>query len=128
VSGTAEALLARYARCFDTGDLDGLRECFAAAARLEIGHELAAEGRDAVVEELRRRRERHTRAGRRPWHLVSGVECEGDGDARRVRARYTLLLATAGAAPAAAGHGWYDDELVREAGGWRIARHRVVTP
>jgi len=126
VSGAAEALLARYARCFDTADLDGLRACFATAARLEIDDELAAEGRDAVVEELMRRRERHTRAGRRPWHVVSGVECDGDADAPRVRARYTLLLATAGAPPAAASLGWYDDELVREAGAWRIARHRVV--
>ena len=126
MSGAAEALLVRYARCFDTGDLDGLRECFAAAARLEIGDEVAAEGRDAVVEELRLRRERHARAGRRPWHVVSGVESDGDAGVLHVRARYTLLLATAGAPPAAASLGWYEDELVREAGGWRIARHRVV--
>lgn len=59
-------------------------------------------------------------------HLLHNILIDLDGDRATARAEYTLnTLArtdTPGRAQHVQGGGWYDDELVRTADGWRIAR------
>jgi 3-phenylpropionate/cinnamic acid dioxygenase small subunit len=52
-----------------------------------------------------------------------------DGDRATARSRYTVFEASPANRPAAVHSGRYEDELVREAGGWKIRRritHGVI--
>ena len=124
-----ENTLARYAWLFDANDIDGLRDCFTTDAALEIGDERAVTGREAVIAELRRRRERYAGSGALPWHLTSTVEIvTADELSATVRSRFALTILEADGPPRLASVGSYDDELVCVEGRWRIRRRRVRQP
>jgi hypothetical protein len=124
-----EHTLARYAWLFDAGDMDTLSDCFTEDAVLEVGERKRFVGRGAVIDELRRRRERYRRSDAHPWHLVSTVEVVSeDAHTASVRSRFALTLQEATGPPRLAGVGWYDDELSCVDGRWLIRSRRVRRP
>lgn len=117
--------LARYNLSGDRGDMEGLLDCFASDAVLEIEGEPAVRGRDAIARRMRAAVSELDRAtGDRPslvrHHLTTtGIEIEGPGSARAWS--YFLVVTEAGLDHA----GRYRDELRLEDERWRLARRRV---
>ena len=117
-------LTARYNRCFDDGDPDGLRRHLHRGRRHGGERHLLRQGRDALAEMVR-----HTPYG--VVHVTVDATVEVDGD-RAVQDVTLLVLARPGPDAAAgtksklANSGRYHDELVRTADGWRFARRTAT--
>lgn len=57
------------------------------------------------------------------FNVIGNVHVRVDDDAATSRTAFSMLLKTAGESPTYLDvRGWYDDEHVRTADGWRIAR------
>jgi len=57
------------------------------------------------------------------FNVIGNAQIRVDGDAATSRTAFTMLLKTAGESPSYIDvRGWYDDEHVRTADGWRISR------
>jgi uncharacterized protein (TIGR02246 family) len=108
-------LLARYARCLDSGDLDGYVSLFTPDATL-FGEHTGHQGIRTYVEQVMRRR-----AGdpARRMHFVGMPTI--DGDAERVTVHSYLLWVQLGATPPVSAAAEYTDTCVKQAGGWRFA-------
>jgi len=106
------ALLADYGRLLDEGRFDELLELYVEDCRLQVfGTDHA--GREAIG--------RFLKSAPRGKHLTGVPNVQFDGDTARARSDYLffkedLRLFNAGT---------YEDELVREAAGWRFARRKV---
>ena len=114
----------RYVRCLDAHDWTGLAETLAAGVRVEVeGH---PEGREGVVARIREvlgeTRCRH-RLGAGDIRLLDSERAEGTWE---MTDEVVPLAAGAGSTPGWTGAGCYEEEYVREAGAWRIARMRLV--
>jgi hypothetical protein len=129
VRSAIENTIARYAWLFDGNEIDALGGCFTQDAAFQIGAEPAVHGREGVVAELRRRRQRYERSGAVPWHHVSTIEIVvADALAASVRSRFALTVVEADGQARLASVGWYDDELACITGRWLIHRRRVGRP
>ena len=61
------------------------------------------------------------------YHISSNPQVDVDGDHARARSRHLLIMRGPGGEPTPMLAGVYEDELIREAGQWKILR-RVDTP
>jgi 3-phenylpropionate/cinnamic acid dioxygenase small subunit len=123
-----ENTLYRYAWTYDMDELDGIAECFTTDARVEFRDTGLKVGRDAVADEMRRRRGKHT-DGSIPWHVISNIYITDVDDHRtRVRSWYTFFIRDADGTQRFASIGWYDDEFMLEDGAWRVHRRRILSP
>ncbi len=115
-------LAARYARCIDAGDLEGVLSCFTEDAEAEYGATRLHGSEDlrrffvAAFEALVGPRHPST-------HLLGGVEIELDGDTARTETTAVAFLTREPDLLLLRGLR-YSDELVRREDGWRIARRR----
>jgi 3-phenylpropionate/cinnamic acid dioxygenase small subunit len=126
VRSEIENTLYRYAWTYDMDELDGIGECFTADAEVTFGDNVQA-GRDAVVRELKRRREKYRPDGTLPWHLITNVfirrETQQEAD---VVSFYTFFVKPPDGPPVLTSVGHYADLFVPDGSAWRVKRRRVV--
>jgi 3-phenylpropionate/cinnamic acid dioxygenase small subunit len=121
-----ENTLYRYAWAYDIGNIEELAECFTLETESIFADSGIKSGRDAVVAEMRRRREKYT-DGATPWHVISNVFItEQTQAAAMVKSFYTFIEVRPGQPLAVRSLGYYDDQLVVQDGVWRIHRRRIV--
>ncbi|MBB3661309.1 MULTISPECIES: nuclear transport factor 2 family protein [Prauserella salsuginis group] len=118
-SEAARTTLHRYARAVDTRDDTALAEVFTADVAFERVDGLR-EGRDTVLAFYR-----SVFAGPTVWskHMITNVLVRPRGDGLAVTAYFQAVSRTADDAIAVFGE--YDDLLVPDGDGWRIARKRI---
>jgi len=113
-------LIGRYCMLFDDEDWDGLGELWTDDAAFVV-EETAFEGRTALMEFL----STCLPPGYRSKHMISRPLVEIGGDGSTATARTDVVWIAANFENTIVGR--YEDELVREEHGWRIAR-RVERP
>ncbi|MBV9322520.1 MAG: nuclear transport factor 2 family protein [Chloroflexi bacterium] len=113
-------LLARYARCLDSGDLDGYVSLFTADATLfgaHVGHQNI---RTYVEQVMRRRADDPARR----MHFVGMPTI--DGDAEHASVHSYLLWVQSGAASPISAAAEYTDSCVKQAGRWLFASRTLT--
>src|SRR5262245_29935142 len=113
-------LCARYCHTIDSQDSEGWAQCFTADGVFEFDG-WAIQGRPA----LREYAEVHAQV-LRGRHLTLNHLYEVRGDTATGTSTTVVTLATPGGYKIL-GQGAYEDRLVKEVGGWRIAYRRVAT-
>jgi hypothetical protein len=109
-------LLARYARCIDGRDWEGLQRTYAEDGVMEHGG--VSVGRDRVPELS----ERILEGVASSHHLVGDPSIEIDGATARTHSHYFATHVAEGGAIERQGGGWYDCTLRRTERGWRFTR------
>jgi hypothetical protein len=121
-----ENTLYRYAWTYDMDELDGIGEVFTEDAEVTFGSGLMV-GREQVVGEMRRRREKYRPDNSLPWHVITNVyirrETPTEAD---VVSFWTFFIRPQGGKPELQSIGYYDDLFVDDGDAWRVKR-RVVT-
>ncbi|MFM7063649.1 MAG: nuclear transport factor 2 family protein [Actinomycetes bacterium] len=122
------ALLAAYADAIDAGDFSLVADLLAAAEVQTADGLVVATGRDEVLAMYQGTTRLHHDGTPRTAHLVANVVVEpGDGpDHLRSRSRFVVLQSTdrVPLQPVVAGR--YEEEFVRQGGGWRFSVRRMV--
>jgi 3-phenylpropionate/cinnamic acid dioxygenase small subunit len=115
-------LLVRYATGIDRRDWPLFRTVFTDDCELDYGEIGAWQGVDAVAEFMERV---HALAGH-TMHRLSNRAVTVDGDEATARTYIDGLIMAADNKSGVNAIGFYDDEIVRTADGWRIARRRYT--
>jgi 3-phenylpropionate/cinnamic acid dioxygenase small subunit len=116
-------LLVRYASGIDGRDWDLFRSCFTSDCRAEyedIGSWDDLEGLTRFMVDA------HAGLGH-TQHRISNAAITVEGDRASARTYVDLVGMSPDGTSGINSIGWYDDELVRTAGGWRIAHRRYRT-
>jgi len=113
-------LHARYVWGFCRADFNLLATCFTADAQVGFPNG-PRQGREAVLEELRRRRDGWSGA----WIYVSNILILAANDHEIVAHATNAVIQHRGAEYGFSAVGWYEDRLRLEDGMWRI-RERAV--
>ena len=113
-------LLARYARCLDSGDLDGYVSLFTTDATL-FGAHTGHQNIRAYVDQVIRRRANDPA---RRMHFVGMPTI--DGDAERATVHSYLLWVQLGAASPVSAAAEYTDTCVKQAGRWLFATRTLT--
>jgi SnoaL-like protein len=113
-------LLARYARCLDSGDLDGYVNNFAPDGNLFGNHVGHAQIREYVGQVIERRKADPARR----MHFVGFPVIEGNG--QRVTVHSYLLWIQLGAESPISAAAEYADECVKQDGRW-VFQSRALT-
>ncbi|MDY6998754.1 MAG: nuclear transport factor 2 family protein [Actinomycetota bacterium] len=116
-------VLVRYATGIDRRDWALFRTVFAEDCELDYGEIGSWHGVDAVVEFMTAA---HAMAGH-TLHRITNQVIAVDGDTATARAYVDALILSQDNSSGVNAAGFYDDELVRTGGGWRIARRRFTT-
>lgn len=112
----------RYATGIDRRDWPLFRTVFTDDCELDYGEIGAWNGVDAVTEFME---QVHAMAGH-TLHRLSNQAITVDGDTAVARTYVDALIMAADNQSGVNGIGFYDDEMVRTADGWRIARRRFT--
>ena len=115
-------LLVRYATSIDRRDWPLFRTVFTDDCELDYGEIGAWKGVNAVTEFMEKV---HALAGH-TMHRLSNIAITVDGDQALARTYLDGLMMAPDNKSAANPIGFYDDEIVRTADGWRIARRRLT--
>ena len=115
-------VLVRYATGIDRRDWDLFRTCFTEDCRADYGDVGVFDGAAALTSFMRASHEEmgHT------FHRLTNFTVAIEGDRATARTYVDAVLLVPGSATGVNPIGFYDDELVRDASGWRI-RRRAVT-
>ncbi len=116
-------LLVRYATGIDRRDWDLFRSVFTPDCRLDYGEIGVWEGVEAVTEFMDAA---HAGAGH-TLHRITNQAIDVDGDRAAARSYVDVWIMAADNASGINATGFYDDEMVRAADGWRIARRTFTT-
>ena len=116
-------VLVRYATGIDRRDWTLFRSVFTEDCELDYGDIGTWHGADAVVDFMTAA---HDMAGP-TLHRITNAVVSVDGDAATARAYVDALIMAQDNSSGVNAAGFYDDELVRTAVGWRIARRRFTT-
>ncbi|MFZ0832128.1 MAG: nuclear transport factor 2 family protein [Mycobacterium sp.] len=114
-------LLVRYATGIDRHDWPLFRTVFTDDCELDYGQVGTWNGVDAVTEFMEL-----SHAGVQTLHRMSNQAIEVDGDRAQARTYVDMVMVGEGN-PGVNAIGYYDDEIVRTADGWRIARRRFTS-
>lgn len=117
-----DALLVRYATGIDGRDWLLFRTVFTDDCELDYGVIGSWKGVDAVAEFME---QVHAMAGH-TMHRLSNQAIAVDGDTARARTYIDGLIMAGDSKSGVNAIGFYDDEIVRTADGWRIARRRYT--
>lgn len=117
------AVLVRYASAIDRRDWTLFASCFTADVEADYGSITRCKGRDTLVDFMTRG---HAKIGP-TLHRMSNFVIAGDSHEATATSYVDALLMR----PDSSGifrqaHGWYEDRLVRESEGWKIAGRRFV--
>jgi uncharacterized protein (TIGR02246 family) len=115
-------LLVRYATGIDRRDWPLFRTVFTDDCELDYGEIGAWKGVDAVAEFME---QVHALAGH-TMHRLTNIAITVDGNQASARTYLDGLIMAPDNKSAANPIGFYDDEIVRTADGWRIARRRLT--
>ncbi|MFV8048467.1 nuclear transport factor 2 family protein [Mycobacterium sp. 48b] len=115
-------VLVRYATGIDRRDWPLFRMVFTDDCVLDYGEIGKWNGVDAVTEFMD---QSHAMAGH-TMHRLSNYAIAVDGDTATARTYIDGLIMAQDNNSGVNAVGFYDDELVRTAGGWRIARRRFT--
>ena len=116
-------LLVRYATGIDRRDWPLFRTVFTDDCQLDYGEIGVWHGVDAVTEFMQLA---HAMAGH-TLHRLSNIAVTVDGDSAQARTYIDGLIMAADNSGGVNAVGLYDDEIVRTAGGWRIARRQFTS-
>jgi len=111
-------VLVRYATGIDSRDWNLFRTCFTEDCRLDYGDLGRWDSREAVARFMIAS---HSGPS---MHRLSNFAISISGDAARARSYVDAMVYGPGGFGGAHSVGYYDDELIRTADGWRIARRR----
>jgi 3-phenylpropionate/cinnamic acid dioxygenase small subunit len=115
-------LLVRYATGIDRRDWALFRTVFTDDCELDYGEIGVWKGVDAVTDFME---QVHAMAGH-TMHRMSNQVITVDGDTAEARTYVDALIMAGDNKSGVNGIGFYDDEIVRTADGWRIARRRFT--
>jgi 3-phenylpropionate/cinnamic acid dioxygenase small subunit len=115
-------LLVRYATGIDRRDWVLFRTVFTDDCELDYGEIGVWKGVDAVTDFME---QVHAMAGH-TMHRMSNQVITVDGDTAEARTYVDALIMAGDNKSGVNGIGFYDDEIVRTADGWRIARRRFT--
>jgi 3-phenylpropionate/cinnamic acid dioxygenase small subunit len=115
-------LLVRYATGIDRRDWPLFRTVFTDDCELDYGVIGTWKGLDAVAEFME---QVHAMAGH-TLHRLSNQAITVDGDKAEARTYIDGLIMMADNTSGVNAIGYYDDDIVRTADGWRIARRRYT--
>lgn len=115
-------LLMRYATGIDRRDWPLFRTVFTKDCELDYGEIGAWRGIDAVTEFMQ---QTHAMAGH-TMHRLSNPVIAARGDRAMARTYIDALIMAGDNQSGVNAVGFYDDEIVRTADGWRIARRRFT--
>ncbi|MBV8789022.1 MAG: nuclear transport factor 2 family protein [Mycobacterium sp.] len=115
-------VLVRYATGIDRRDWPLFRTAFTDDCELDYGEIGTWKGVDAVTEFME---QAHAMAGH-TLHRLTNQAITVDGDKATARTYIDGLIMFADNNSGVNAVGFYDDELVRSDGGWRIARRRYT--
>jgi hypothetical protein len=122
-----ENLYALYAWAFDMDQLELLADMFTDDAQVEFS-EGRAEGREAVLADLEKRRASMRPDDLVPWHLMTNLLIvKATEREATVRCFYTFFYNRPSGSIEPYKLGYYEDVFVEEAGVWRIRRRRIVS-
>ena len=115
-------LLVRYATAIDRRDWPLFRTVFTDDCELDYSEIGAWKGIDAVAEFME---QAHAMAGH-TMHRLTNQAVTVDGDKATARTFVDALIMAGDNKTGVNALGFYDDEIVRTADGWRIARRRFT--
>jgi 3-phenylpropionate/cinnamic acid dioxygenase small subunit len=115
-------LLVRYASAIDNRDWDLLRTCFTPDCHADYAGIGTWDGVDAITEFMVAA---HAGLGH-TLHRISNAAITVSGDRASARAYVDVVAMSPDGDTGLTSIGWYDDELVRTEGHWRIARRRLT--
>jgi 3-phenylpropionate/cinnamic acid dioxygenase small subunit len=122
-----ENTLYHYAWGYDNDEVDSMWQCYTTDVEVTFGDTGLKVGRDAVVEEMARRRSLYRPNGSLPWHVITNVYITDEtATEASVKSFWTFFVKEAGGQPTFKSIGYYDDEFAVEDGVWRIKRRRVL--
>jgi 3-phenylpropionate/cinnamic acid dioxygenase small subunit len=116
-------LLIRYATGIDRRDWDLFRTVFTPDCQLDYGQIGSWDGVEAVTEFMD---VAHAGAGHL-LHRITNQVIDLDGDRATARSYVDVWVMAADNASGVNASGFYDDEIVRTDGGWRIARRKFTS-
>jgi 3-phenylpropionate/cinnamic acid dioxygenase small subunit len=116
-------VLVRYATGIDRRDWDLFRTCFTADTHADYGDIGTWDSADAITDFMVTA---HAGMGH-TMHRMTNIAIDVQGDRAVSRCYVDGMLMAPDGQSGFNPHGWYDDELVRTAGGWRIARRTFTT-
>jgi 3-phenylpropionate/cinnamic acid dioxygenase small subunit len=116
-------VLLRYATGIDRRDWTLFRTVFTEDCELDYGEIGAWHGVEAVTEFMQ---QAHSAAGH-TLHRLTNALITVDGDTAEARTYVDALIMFADNKSGVNGIGYYDDEMVRTAAGWQVARRRFTT-
>jgi len=115
-------VLLRYATGIDRRDWPLFRTVFADDCELDYGEVGSWKGVDAVTEFMQ---QAHAMAGH-TMHRLTNQVITVDGDTAEARTYVDALIMLGDNISGVNAAGFYDDELVRTDGGWRVTRRRFI--
>jgi ketosteroid isomerase-like protein len=115
----------RYAWAFDENDMNLLADCFTENAELIEPNGNTVQGRDAIREAFRTRRDSRVERGEQPRHVTTNVLILDESDGRADVRSYFSMHATKDGAVQGTSLGIYVDTWVDDGGTWRISRRQM---
>ncbi|OBK25212.1 polyketide cyclase [Mycobacterium asiaticum] len=116
-------LLVRYATAIDRREWQLLGTVFTAECDVDYGEIGAWQSSSAVIEFMELA---HAMAGY-TLHRLSNIAITLEGDGARARTYIDALIMAADNNGGVNAAGFYDDEVIRTAAGWRIARRQFTS-
>jgi 3-phenylpropionate/cinnamic acid dioxygenase small subunit len=115
-------VLVRYATGIDRRDWSLFRSCFIEDCQADYGDIGTWRSADEITDWMRASHEPmgHT------LHRITNLAVDLDGDRATARSYVDAIVLVADTATGVHAVGFYDDDLVRTDGGWRIARRRFT--
>lgn len=116
----------RYALGVDEDDFDLFATCFAEDACFETASQPRIEGREAICDYFRARRQARRSRGEQSRHLITNVVLLEESATEAIAVAYVTGLIATGSHSFDFHCGWYRDRLVKPAGGqWQISEHFI---
>jgi len=116
-------MLVRYATAIDRCEWPQLGSVFTDDCDVDYGEIGSWQSSDAITEFMQKV---HAGAGH-TLHRLSNLAITVDGDKADARTYFDALIMAADNQSGVNAIGFYDDEIVRTAEGWRIARRQLTT-
>lgn len=116
-------LLVRYATAIDRCEWRKLGDVFTETCDVDYGEIGAWQTAEAVIEFMQ---QAHALAGY-TLHRLSNIAITLDGDQAQARTYIDGVIMASGNKAGVNAIGFYDDEIIRTADGWRIARRRFTS-
>ncbi|MBT2187881.1 nuclear transport factor 2 family protein [Sphingobium nicotianae] len=128
-------ILLEYGRALDSRDTQAYSDLFAADGEWSggIGQARTPAGIKKMLDDLFAGGARNNstpaeeKPRPRPHHLMGNMVVDVTGDTATAHSRWMWVMAGPDGSPHALRSGFYEDQLVRENGAWKIRKRRAVT-